>query len=622
MIFQQSHLRQAQKHSQVGSRLEAVKRLAFAVRNLVLQMVCTRARTKAEGREAEVDEVARRRPDPKQIEREGSKRERVQNGPGHGNVPPRKRRQRSKSQLGRRKASLATQQPSAVIHSENLTSNDSASESSRNMSDLAPDDGLQNNEAQTPRTIAIPVGTQIPERVGQQRFENGDIADVPSPSMLPRAMRETLQRVRNLRAHRRWLQDNLLRLEAKRYQKHLQLEKLGWGHFTNAVEIDVESCLEGSVPGRGKDSPIRDRYRHLAWTIKDIREGMDDVDAELLRTSASLVDFLMEKHEDELVPGGIPLGRFAELDAYDGCSSEGSSVKRGRANTQRAKEPLLSRESEQLNRSDAGALSCSSSERQAYDMQRDHSTPASDSERPSVPNQQSQLITELPSRLESLVHDNCVAVPKPETQDRHRTRIPDQLNSSLSPPLADEECYQSANAQEFRERQLQAAQARSRARERLQDEHGRFDQFRKTYIDYKREFERKREAGELNDSVSVLDRAFLKEGQYHTQDLIEAEKDYGNAAWDAKELKVEILSPNLTSVFPSNDELDQEELDREIEDIERGLNRGLIAEWIQEDWQYGRPSTFDGPDAEPVLKPDPGPVQDVGEGLPALPQVP
>lgn len=612
----------ASPRTQSGTRLEAVKRLARGVGILVLQMVCTRARTKAEGREAEVEEIDRRRPDPKQIEREVNKRKHLQSRPAHGNVPPHKRRQTSKGQLGRRKPSMATQQPSAVVHSENLASNGPAPESSRNLSDLPPDDGLQNIEAQTPRENAIPIGTQPPERIGQQGSENGDIVDFPSPSMLPRAMSERLQRVRNHRAHREWLQDKLQRLEAKRHQKRLQLEELGRGQFAHAADVNFESSLEASVAGRGKDSPVRDRYRHLGLLIKKIREKMDEVDAEVFRSSASLVDFLIEKHEDELVPGEILLGRFAESDGYEYSSSEGSSVRRGSANTQRAKEPLLPGESEQFNRSDAGALSCSSSEHQAHNMQRDHSKPAPDSQRPSVPKQQSQLTTELPGRPESHGRDDPVSDSEPEVQERHHTRIPDQPDPELSPLLDDEEFNQSANGQQFRERQLQAARARSRARERLQDEHGRFDQFWKTYNDYKREFERKREAGEVNDSVSVLDRAFLQEGQYHTQDLIKAEKDYGKAAWDAKDLKVEILSPNLTSVFPSNDELDQEELDREIEDIERGLNRGLIAEWIEEDWQYGRPSTFDDPDAEPLLKPDPGPAQDAGEGLPALPEVP
>ena len=532
-----------------GSRIRQAKEFQLRARGVESRMVYTRARIRSEGKEAEIDEVERTRPDPQKIEREANKRRRLQNPLAAGSAPPALRRKLTAFQKV-----------------------------------------LSTRQKQKTRATAE------------------EDTDAASACGLPEAVDEPLRTFRKQKAYQSLLHDKLQQLVSKADQIQALLTDSGF-HQTDHL-VDSEGGMEGFIPQNGEEKRLHRRYLRMREMIRDVRRRLDDVDAALRVCSERLVELLTERYGHNMSSVGHSNDQLPALEHYDVMSSEGG-----------------------ISRGESGSLP-EDFERSAVERPEQSDQHTLEGANVWTPEDHSQQSTGRPARPEG--EDKAQ-----RRKEQQKLPFVDQVDHQNSGPelgplldrqaapsteIGDDQAGTAAesfeSSEQFQKSQLSAERARRIARERLQSERNMFDRFWPTYKDYKCEWERQRDAGETEDSQSVLDRAFLEEGRYRTQLLMNAERDYRKAAWDAKDLEVNIISPNQTSVFPSDDSVDQDELDREEEDIESTLDRTKIQEWIQQEWQYGHPSIFDSPDVEPVRKPDPGPAQNPGEGFSALPEVP
>ncbi len=512
-------------------------------------MVYTRAKIRSEGKEAEVEEAERKRPDPKEIEREANKRKRLHYAPPAGSAPTPKRRKAPTSK-----------------------------------------------------------GISLSRHKRKTRAAVEEVGDASSASAVPKAVDEPLQTFRDQKAYQGLLHEKLRQLVSKRDQKQLLLRDSFLHHAVWSAESEGE--MEGFVPQNDEKKRAYRQYLHLGDMIRDIRARLGDVDAILTFCSERLVEILLETYGRKMSSVDGRSDRFPILEQYDVASSEGGAGDQASGDLP---EHLKHSTFERPERFDQQTTTLASMSTLGYYAQQPTGRPNQPTEEDQTQDrekQQSRPFADQGDHRESGPELSPLlarqAGPSPETADDPAGRMADSLESS----------------EQFRNPQVMAERARRIARERVQSKRNMFDQFWPSYQDYKREWQRQRDAGETNDNQSVLDRAFIEEGQHRTQILINAERDYRRAAWDARDLNVEVLSPNQTSLFPTDDGVDQEGLDRDREDIESGLDRVKICKWIQEEWQHGYPHAFDSPEAMPVQHPDPGAARSPSGGLPALPQVP
>ena len=376
---------------------------------------------------------------------------------------------------------------------------------------------------------------------------------------LPSVISEALRAFRKHKTHQRWLSHKLRKIESMRDRRRRLLAASVLRQIDG--ELDFDKGLEVFAPQTDRQRRACRSYFRLGVLLDCAEREMSNVEDHLWRPSQMLGNYMLEQHGFQVSSDEQASNSFEGSEDYSLRSSEHDLDEEGFGS--RAK-----------SHTESGA------EHRHRQMQ----------EQVKSSGQEPGLPCESKSRPRSLVG--------PEVQ----------LESTY------EEANRPEISQRVRDHQLEALRARRRARERLHNEYQTFDKFWLSYGVYKNEWERQRKNGETDDSFSELGRMYMLRGRDHTRDLIGAEQNYRAAAWDAKNLKLEILSTNQTSIFPSDDGIDQEALDCDAEDIERQLDRRGIADWIQEEWQYGDPSAFDSPDARPIQK--------NGEALAPLPQVP
>ena len=514
-------------------------------------MVRTRAQIIACGQEAEIDRVNRANLDPVQIQRDANRRIRLQDGPkqGHKRKTNCTDKPAKRQRLSSRASAAITNQPTAQQEA-----------------------GLPTSTATSEQPhIQREAAAERPKQIDQEAQTS------PAPSMtpiLPPAITDALREYQLQATYR-------ARLEGRRQDLRGKLEEmwraLDWmrdrrnqtpGEEQRAAEVDDELRT-------------RERYARLGEVSAEIGELLFEVDRKVELICQRLVDFIAEMHGRPSFPDSSDSSRFNIPEERPGPSGGDDSVSELFPNGVPASKKRKLRSWTALGsdywRSSNAHAPAIVPDRQETMMPEQYEAAAG---RRSVGSRDDYE----PTSDEAFEGDR----PKPAQLSQHSQPV-----TTMDAMVPAHQTPESPEA--FRGRQLRAYDARRMARMNLRAEHEKFDSFWVSYDKCKERYQ-----PQPGDSPSELDHQWRQAGQYHTQDLILAEQDYGRAALDCKRLGVELLSENQSSMFPSDDSLDQADMEA-VWEKELKLDRSKVSTWIQEDWQYAVPTAFDDPEARPIL---------------------
>ena len=517
-------------------------------------MVSTRAQIISCGQGAEIERVNRANLDPVQIQRDATKRRRLLDGPEHG-----------QKRKGNR-----TDKPSKRPR---LNSRPSAAKRNRSAAQ---------QEARLPPSTSAPgqldvrreVAAKIPEQNNREVQTSPTLSRTPN---LPPAITDALREYQQHKTYR-------ARLQARRQELREKLEviwqALDWmrdrqnetpGEEQHAAEVDDEVRA-------------RKRFARLGVVSAEIRKILFEVDRKMESICQRLVDFIAEIHGRSSLPSSFDSSQFQIPEERPEPSGGEDSIS----------ELFL----------DEAPASKKRKLRSWTALGSDYWRSSDISPRADVPDRQEMMV---PENFGAAANWRALG-PRDDHQsnpaDLFEGNHPEPAQFSQHPqPAANTDAIDPAyqtpeSSEDLRERQWRAFDARRMARRNFQAENERFDAF---WVSYDRCKERYQP--QPNDSRSEFDRQWRVQGQYQTQDLILAEQDYGRAAIDCKRLGVELLSENQSSIFPSDDSLDQAHMEAVWEKALK-LDRSRISAWIQEEWQHAVPAAFDDPEARPILHAD------------------